>query len=141
MTPEDPLAEAVERVGDRWSLLVVDALLMGPRRFGELQALIEGIATNVLTDRLRRLKREGVVLARPYQERPVRLAYELTAAGRGLAGALRLLARWGARGGAGEADPRHDACGTPLEPRWWCPTCGTAADPVDGEEPPHLHHV
>jgi len=141
MPEQNPLAEAVARVGDRWSLLIVDALLGGPRRFSDLEAGIEGIATNVLTDRLRRLEREGVVLARPYSERPPRMEYELTAAGRELAMALRLLARWGARGTDAEGEPRHDACGTPLEPRWWCPTCGVPADAVTGDEPADVHHL
>ena len=126
-----PLELALERVGDRWSLLVVEALLAEPRRFNELQDAVAGIAPNILADRLRRLEREGVVLARPYQERPPRMEYALTAAGRDLAGALRLLADWGARR-SDSADPvRHSLCGTPLEARWYCPTCGDlVADPA-----------
>src|SRR5215471_14728098 len=108
--PEDdssPLAEALARVGDRWTLLVVEALLAGPRRFNDLQGQIPGIAANILSERLRRLEREALLVARPYSERPPRAAYQLTAEGRELAGALRLLAHWGARhadpaGGSGE---------------------------------------
>lgn len=119
---------ALERVGDRWSLLIVEALLEGPRRFNDLQDAVGGIAPNILTDRLRRLEREGVVLARPYSERPPRVEYGLTSAGRDLAGALRLLAAWGARRGD-EAEPvRHAVCGTPLEARWYCPTCTVLVD-------------
>src|SRR5688500_14993869 len=117
----DPLVSALERVGDRWSLLIVDALLPGPRRFNELQADVEGIAPNILTTRLRMLEREGVVHSRPYSRRPVRVAYALTATGRELAGALRLLAHWGAVGSEGDA-PRHGECGTAMEARWYCPT-------------------
>jgi DNA-binding HxlR family transcriptional regulator len=117
-----PLELALERVGDRWSLLIVEALLEGARRFNELQEGV-GIAPNILTDRLRRLEREGVVLARPYSDRPPRAEYGLTSAGRDLAGALRLLADWGSRR-SDSADPlRHSLCGTPLEARWYCPTC------------------
>ncbi|MGH9280206.1 MAG: winged helix-turn-helix transcriptional regulator, partial [Acidimicrobiales bacterium] len=57
-----PLAEAVARVGDRWALLLVHALLDGPRRFNDLQHDLPGIAPNVLTQRLRHLEREGVVV-------------------------------------------------------------------------------
>jgi DNA-binding HxlR family transcriptional regulator len=120
--PATPLELALERVGDRWSLLIVEALLDGARRFNELQEGV-GIAPNILTDRLRRLEREGVVLARPYSDRPPRAEYGLTSAGRDLAGALRLLADWGSRR-SDSADPlRHSLCGTPLEARWYCPTC------------------
>ena len=60
------LQEALHRVGDRWALLLVDALLPGPRRFGELQDAVPSIAPNILSDRLKRLEREGVVVARRY---------------------------------------------------------------------------
>ena len=118
------LDAALARVGDRWSLLVVDALLDGPRRFGELEAAIPGLATNVLSARLRALEREGLVVGVPYSERPPRLEYQVTEAGRELAGALRLLTRWGGRDAdEDDAGPHHRACGTALEARWWCPTC------------------
>src|SRR5512144_481600 len=87
-----PLEAALERVGDRWSLLLVDALLAGPRRFNALARALPGIAPNILTDRLRRLERERIVVATPYQHRPPRMSYALTASGRDLASALRLLA-------------------------------------------------
>lgn len=120
-----PLQAALDRVGDRWCLLVVESLLDGPRRFNDLQSALPGIAANILSDRLKRLERERVLLARPYSQRPVRLSYELTADGRELAGALRLLADWGARADASDA-LRHRTCGTPLEARWYCPTCARA---------------
>jgi DNA-binding HxlR family transcriptional regulator len=122
-TAPTALAEALERVGDRWTLLIVEALLDGPRRFGDLQEAVTGIAPNILTQRLRHLEREALVLSRPYSDRPPRLAYELSASGAELAGALRLLADWGARF-ADAAEPlRHSLCGTALEARWWCPAC------------------
>src|SRR4029079_2257935 len=93
-----PLDAALERVGDRWSLLVVEALLEGPRRFGELETAVSGIAPNILTDRLRRLEQGRVIASRPYTQRPPRVAYSLTEDGRELAGVLRLLANWGAGG-------------------------------------------
>src|SRR5947208_5620513 len=85
-----PLEGALASVGDRWTLLVVAALLEGPRRFGDLQRELSGIAPNVLSHRLRHLEQQGLVLAQPYCKRPPRFVYELTEGGRGLAGALRL---------------------------------------------------
>ena len=122
-----PLAEAMARVGDRWTLPVVEALLEGPRRFGELHERLAGIAPNILTDRLRSLERDALVVARPYSHRPPRSTYELTAEGRALAGAVRLLSEWGSRR-EGQEPARHAACGTPLEVRWYCPTCEQAVD-------------
>jgi DNA-binding HxlR family transcriptional regulator len=129
MTGErSPLAVAAERVGDRWSLLLIEALLGGARRFSDLEAAVGGIAPNILSRRLAHLEAEGVVVAVAYSERPTRYAYELTATGRELAGALRLLAHW-----AGDETQavRHAACGTATEPRWYCPTCARTLD--DGE--------
>jgi len=121
--PPTALAAALDRVGDRWSLLLVEALLTGARRFGELGEAMTGIAPNILADRLRRLERGGILVATPYTRRPLRMEYALTADGRELAGALHLLADWGVRrGGVGEP-LRHAVCGTPLEARWHCPTC------------------
>lgn len=133
-----PLAAALARMGDRWSFLIVEALLDGPRRFGEVQAAVPGIAPNILTDRLRRLERAGIVIARRYAERPVRLAYGLSQDGQELAGVLRLLAAWGARsGGVGDGQStgeglRHLACGSLLEARWYCPTCARVVDDDEG---------
>ena len=126
------LAWAAERVGDRWTLLIVHALLSGALRFGELAGAVPGIATNVLSQRLKRLEADGLLLSTAYSTRPPRFSYELTQAGRELAGVLTLLAHWGAVAGGGEG-VRHSACGTALEARWWCPTCD---HPVDdpGEE-------
>jgi DNA-binding HxlR family transcriptional regulator len=119
------LEAALDRVGDRWSLLVVDVLLDGPRRFGELRDALPGIAPNILTDRLRRLERERILVSTPYSTRPPRMEYTLTGDGRDLASALRLLADWGSRRTGGEP-LRHDRCGTAIEARWYCPTCALA---------------
>lgn len=133
-----PLEAALERVGDRWSFLVVESLLAGSRRFNELAEAVPGIAPNILSDRLRRLERDGVLVGRPYQERPTRLEYELTADGRDLAGALRLLADWGGRHADGGEPLRHGLCGTALEARWYCPTCGQSIDDTATDEVHHL---
>ena len=138
-TASSPLAEALARVGDRWTLLVVEALLPGPRRFNDLIEAIPGIAANILSERLKRLEREALLVARPYSERPPRVAYQLTAEGRELAGALRLLAYWGAGHADGAQAPRHPACGTPIEARWYCPTCDHLVD--DQPSATDLHFV
>lgn len=137
-SPLSPLVEALDAVGDRWTLLVVAALLDGPRRFGDLQKELGGIAPNVLTQRLRNLEAQRLVLAQPYSERPPRFVYELSASGRELAGALRQLADWGARHHDDAEPPRHAACGTPMEARWYCPTCER---PVDDDEAEDLHYA
>ena len=119
---------ALERIGDRWSLLIIDALQGEALRFSDLSDRVTGIAPNILSNRLTRLEEEGVILANPYSERPPRYIYELTGAGQDLAGALRLLAHWGDRhSDEGEAI-RHDLCGTPLEAHWYCASCDRVVD-------------
>ena len=132
--PQTPLAAALERVGDRWSLLVIEALLGGPRRFGELAADVTGIAPNILSERLKRLEGERILRATPYSERPPRFTYALTDEGMELAGVLRLLADWGSRGSAHAEPMRHGACGTPVEARLWCPTCARSIDEPEADE-------
>ena len=106
--PPSPLADALERVGDRWTLLLVAALLDGEKRFNELQEELDGIAPNVLSARLKQLGEQAIVVSRPYSERPPRFVYELTESGRELAGALRLLADWGARSSGADATMLDD---------------------------------
>jgi DNA-binding HxlR family transcriptional regulator len=136
--PVTPLDAALVRMGDRWSFLIVEALLDGPRRFGELQAALPGIAPNILTERLRRLERAGIVITARYAERPVRLGYGLSQDGLELAGVLRLLAAWGAATAYGGDGPstgegvRHVACGSLLEARWYCPTCARVVEEGEG---------
>jgi DNA-binding HxlR family transcriptional regulator len=80
------IAGALEVIGERWSLLIVRDVLLGLRRFDELQAEL-GIARNVLQARLSALTDEGVLERRRYQERPPRYEYRLTEKGRCCAGA------------------------------------------------------
>ena len=117
-----PLAAALERVGDSWSFLLVETLLDGSRRFNELIEQMPGLAPNILTDRLRRLERDGILRATPYSKRPPRMEYALTADGKTL-----LVAH-------GHDPIRHASCGTPLEARWYCPTCAIAVSDHDAAE-------
>ena len=126
----DPaLREGAEIAGDRWVLLTLWALEIGPRRFGDLVVELDGIAPNVLIDRLRRMERDGLVVAALYSQRPRRYVYDLSATGRSLAAALSGLADWAAQR-AGAPRREHDVCGTPIESRSWCPACSV---PIDAE--------
>jgi DNA-binding HxlR family transcriptional regulator len=125
--PHSPLHTALSKVGDRWTLLLIDALLAGSRRFSDLQDGVAGIAPNTLSSRLKALEADGLVVAHIYSERPLRYEYALTASGKELAGAVSLLTAWGSGHSAESEGPRHGLCGTPLEVRWYCPTCDREA--------------
>jgi DNA-binding HxlR family transcriptional regulator len=130
LVPMEALDRAARLVGDRWSLLVLGALLDGDRRYGELLDQIGGISTNVLAQRLAGLEAARLVVAEPYTRRPPRMRYSLTADGRGLTTALAALSAWGSGrvGDDEEVRLRHVTCGTPLEARWRCPSCETDVD-------------
>ena len=98
------LEQAVARVGDRWSILVVEALLAGPQRFADLTEQVSGVAPNVLSRRLKDLEASGIVSSEPYSDRPRRLRYRLTPLGQDLAPALQALTEWGAQLGDLEGD-------------------------------------
>jgi DNA-binding HxlR family transcriptional regulator len=95
--PRSPCAVActLDLVGDKWSLLVVRDLLRGNVTYGELQHSPEGIPTNILADRLKKLEQARLIAKSPYQEHPVRYAYGLTEKGRALSDVLLALVRWG----------------------------------------------
>ena len=90
-----PAACALDLAGDKWTLLVVRDLLRGRDTYSKLLSSDEGIPTNILADRLRRMEEAGLIDAKPYQKHPVRYAYALTEKGRGLGEVLGALARWG----------------------------------------------
>jgi DNA-binding HxlR family transcriptional regulator len=93
-----PVSVSLEIFGDRWSLLIVrDLMVRGYRTFGEFQRSGEGIATNVLADRLRRLEAAGLISAEPDEADRRRMNYRLTLKGIDLAPVLLDLLIWGAR--------------------------------------------
>lgn len=99
------LALSLDRIGDRWTLLIIRELLLGPRRFSELRHGLPGIATNLLTERLRRLESDGIVARREGR-------YDLTDAGRALEPVVHAFVRWGGRWMTGRAK------GTTFRPPW-----------------------
>lgn len=91
-----PMAQALERVGEWWSLLILREAFRGVRRFGEFERRL-GIAKNVLSARLKHLVAAGVLERRPSAEDAREVEYRLTASGKDLAPVLVALAQWGER--------------------------------------------
>src|SRR5205085_12111953 len=90
------IARALDLVGERWALLIVRDLILGPKRFTDLRRGLPGIGTNVLAARLKELERGGVVARRALPPPAASVVYELTEYGRALEGPLLALGRWGA---------------------------------------------
>ncbi|MFL6232170.1 MAG: winged helix-turn-helix transcriptional regulator [Thermoanaerobaculia bacterium] len=104
-----PISSTLDLLGDKWTLLVVrDLLFLRKRRFGEFLESPEGIPTNILTDRLRRLEEHGVVEKSLYSSRPQRYEYRLTAQGAELFHVLRAMAEWGLRHLPGTTAPPEE---------------------------------
>jgi DNA-binding HxlR family transcriptional regulator len=91
------IARALDLVGERWGLLVIRELVLGPKRFTDLREGLPGIATNVLTQRLRQLEQDGIVARRRLPPPAASDVYELTEYGQELVPTLLALGRWGAR--------------------------------------------
>jgi DNA-binding HxlR family transcriptional regulator len=91
------MAKALDVLGERWTLLILRELLLGPRRYTDLQASLAGITTNLLAQRLQRLEREGVIARERLPPPAASQVYALTAAGWELEPALLALGRWGWR--------------------------------------------
>jgi DNA-binding HxlR family transcriptional regulator len=104
------LARALELVGERWALLIVRDLLVGPRRFTDLRRGLPRIATNVLSERLKELEEAGVVRRRVLPRPAASIVYELTPYGTELEPAVVQLGLWGARA---MGQPRADEIMTP----------------------------
>jgi DNA-binding HxlR family transcriptional regulator len=120
------IARALERLGERWTLLVLREAFTGARRFDEFAERL-GVARNVLTARLSLLVEEDILERRRYQERPERFEYRLTEKGLDLFEVLAALMRWGDRWYAPAGPPRvlrHRGCGGVASDRLRCDRCG-----------------
>ena len=99
MTTKDPrsacpVAYLLDILGDRWTMLVIRDLLLGASKHKDFLASPEGIPTNILAERLKRLEGEGLVSKTAYQDNPVRYTYVLTTKGRDLAPLLKEMVKW-----------------------------------------------
>lgn len=108
--PNCPSRQLVDRIGDRWTILVIGVLSAGPARYGELAEQVAGISPKMLSQTLKALERDGLITRHAYAEVPPRVVYELTPAGRSLRPVLLELERWARTHIASvlEARARHD---------------------------------
>lgn len=86
--------QVLDRIGDRWSVLVVAVLGEGPRRYTELATIIQGVSQKMLTQTLRALERDGLLTRTVHAVVPPRVDYALTELGRSLLDAVSVLAAW-----------------------------------------------
>jgi DNA-binding HxlR family transcriptional regulator len=132
------IARSLEVVGERWTLLILRDAILGIERFEEFQESL-GIASNVLTNRLKLLCDEGVLDRVPDPERPGRPKYVLTDKGRELGPALIMLMKWGDRHYPTPSGPPrltlHAGCGGTVGGDLRCERCGEQVEPGDFDLP------
>jgi DNA-binding HxlR family transcriptional regulator len=136
------IAGTLDIVGDRWTLLIIRQLLRGDKKFNEIKQGLEGIAPNILSDRLQMLEQEGIVVSTLYSKHPPRFEYALTEKGRELRHVLIALSDWGNR----YLEKRyarlvHPECGHDVEIIYRCPQCNSTTkrlryEELKGEEEP-----
>jgi DNA-binding HxlR family transcriptional regulator len=127
------VARALAVVGERWSLLVVREVVLGRRRFREIQRQT-GVATNILSDRLDTLVERGVLERRASRADPAAPEYWVTRKGLDLVPALLALSRWGDAYESPNGPPReffHSQCGHEIESQMHCPHCGLDVRPEE----------
>lgn len=133
------IARTLELIGERWSLLVIRDVLLGNRRFGEIQESL-GVARNVLSNRLQRLVDEGILEPRIYQERPERHEYFLTEKGLDLWPVLVAIMGFGDKhlSAEGREPVRivHKECGGAVNDRRICERCGAWLEVRDAQAMP-----
>lgn len=134
-----PIARTVDLIGDWWTPLVVREAFYGVRRFDDMQQAL-GIGRNVLTERLRRLVKEGLLARSKYQDHPERFEYHLTEKGQELLPVLATMIQWGEKWLRSSAAPafflRHRACGERLHVAVICGECRAPLSARDVEVVP-----
>lgn len=94
--PECPVATTVEVIGSKWKLLILRNLFVRPWRFNELKRSLNGISQKVLTDALRALENDGIIIRTVYPEVPPRVEYAMSEIGDSLRPILKSMEEWGA---------------------------------------------
>lgn len=93
--PACPVATTIQLIGSKWKLLIMRNLLIRPWRFNELRSSLEGISQKVLTDSLRAMEKDGIVIRTVYPEVPPRVEYSLSELGESMRPILDSMEAWG----------------------------------------------
>lgn len=119
------IAQTLNLIGDKWSMLVIHSLMLGHCTYKELQEDLVGIPSNLLASRLKELEENELVISTIYQNHPPRLKYELTQKGEELKDVFYALIVWGEKylGENCYKQLVHDECESPLTIQYYCPKC------------------
>ncbi|PYZ91971.1 transcriptional regulator [Salipaludibacillus keqinensis] len=135
------IAQTLNIVGDRWTLLILHDILVGNETFNELKKSLDGISANLLSDRLKHLEEAGLVASSVYSKHPPRYQYTLTDSGRELELVFDALLVWG-RNNLDICYKQlvHNECQHEVELQHYCPSCKTNVDRADVSPVPVEEH-
>ncbi len=119
------IAKTLNIIGDKWTLLILRQIMMGHDTYTEIQQKLDGIPTNLLSDRLKSLVEDGLISSELYQKHPPRYRYLLTKSGEDLTDVFNSILLWGERN-LKECHKilTHSECGHKIEMAYYCPECG-----------------
>ncbi len=119
------VAQTLNLIGDKWTLLILYAVMHGNSTYKELQQALPGIASNLLSERLKTLEEDGFIRSQLYQEHPPRYQYRLTSAGEDLHMVFHSIMLWGEKH-LSTCYKRliHTSCGHPVQMKYYCEECG-----------------
>lgn len=118
------IAQTLNIIGDRWTLLIIHEILVGHTTFSEIKKALSGISSNLLSDRLKYLEESGLVTANLYSDHPPRYSYTLTESGKALEGVFNAIILWGSEHLVKCYKKMiHQTCGHEVELAYYCPKC------------------
>ena len=126
------IAQTLNIIGDRWTLLIIHEILIGNRTFNEIKKSLAGISSNLLSDRLKYLEEAGLVEASLYSSHPPRYDYHLTESGANLEDVFNALILWG-RSNLKKCHKKiiHTECGHEVSIAYYCPHCRSNASDLE----------
>lgn len=118
------IAQTLNIVGDRWTLLIIHEILVGNTTFNEIKKALDGISSNLLSDRLKHLEEVGLVVSSLYSTHPPRFEYTLTPSGQALEDVFNAIVMWGEKHlEKCYKKVIHKECHAEVEFAYYCPTC------------------
>ncbi|WP_409300099.1 winged helix-turn-helix transcriptional regulator [Peribacillus sp. SCS-155] len=126
------IAQSLNIIGDRWTLLIIHEILIGHTTFNEIKKGLDGLSSNLLSDRLKHLEENGLVVSELYSTHPPRYRYELTESGRALEHVFNSLILWG-QNHLKKCYKKliHQPCGHEVEISYYCPCCEKNVDDLE----------
>ncbi|WP_276929792.1 winged helix-turn-helix transcriptional regulator [Herbinix luporum] len=126
------IAQALNIIGDKWTLLIFRQLMLGYDTYSSIQERLEGIPSNLLSNRLKALEQDGLITAKLYQSHPPRYRYLLTESGRDLSDVFNSIILWGEKNlQKCHKKLTHSDCGHKIELTYYCPKCNKTINRED----------